>query len=89
MSNADFAELAIEPETVVLRAGFVVALDAVRLALDLEAREISMRVETNERGGRTLVLNPKHRLTKRDLALIMEHRNELIRIVEYTPERPL
>jgi hypothetical protein len=70
------------PETVTLKAGFVVSLDALRLAWDLEDRGLHVRLA--EDGG--LVVGPRSQITPADDAAIREHKRELIALTRYVDE---
>lgn len=67
------------PEMVTLRAGFVVALDALRLAWDLEQRGFHVRLADD--GG--LIVSPRSRIGTDDDAAIRQHKAELIALASY------
>ena len=67
-----------EPQVVTLRGGVPVSLTALRLALDLEARGVTIQLA---RGG--LTASPRRLLTGDDLRLLRTHRRDIARIVEY------
>lgn len=65
-------------EIVTLRGGVAVPVAALRLALDLEGRGITLRVEED-----ALIIRPRQLLTEADIALLKQHRNDLKRIAAY------
>jgi hypothetical protein len=67
------------PETVTLKDGFIVTLEALQLAWDLEARGFCVRLA--EDGG--LVVSPKSRITPDDDHAIREHKHELIALTRH------
>lgn len=67
-------------ETVTLKPGFVVSLDALRLAWDLEPR--GFRVRLADDGG--LLVSPRSRIDADDDAAIRQHASELIALARYT-----
>jgi hypothetical protein len=70
--------MAASNELVVLRGGVAVLLPAWQLALALEQRGFRFRVL-----GGQLEVQPCRELTGADCRAIREHRDELIRIVQY------
>ena len=73
------ATTAPETETVTLRPGFVVSLDALKLAWDLEARGFHVRLADD--GG--LLVSPRSRIGVDDEAGIRQHKAELIALAKY------
>lgn len=67
-------------ETVVLKGGVIASLDALRLGWDLESRGFCL-----EPLGDKLRVTPYTALTREDVAAIRAHRDELLRLVIYTP----
>jgi hypothetical protein len=67
MSGSDF---------VVLRSGLIVAAPAVRLALDLESRGLTLGLD-----GESLTVGPKHRISDEDRQAIRTWRWHLRAIV--------
>jgi hypothetical protein len=65
--------------TVVLRGGVSVLADALRLAWDLEARDVRLALDDSGR----LLASPASLLTPADIAAIRANREELKRIVAY------
>lgn len=65
-------------DVVTLRGGTPVPLAAIQLALDLEERGITMRLDDG-----TLVVRPRSLLTEDDIARIREHRDALKTFVAY------
>jgi RNase P/RNase MRP subunit p29 len=65
-------------DMVTLRDGPTVAVDAVKLVFDLEARDIAMRVD-----GGDLVVRPRQKLTAQDVERLRLHRDDLLRIAVY------
>lgn len=65
--------------TVILAGGVSVLADALRLAWDLEARDVRLRPDD---AGR-LLASPASRLTPADIEAIRRNREELQRIVRY------
>lgn len=68
---------------ITLKGGFVVPVEALRLAWRLEEIGISMRVE-----GNVLVLRPRDRIPPEDLPTLRRYQRDIMRIVEYTAEPP-
>ena len=67
-----------ETATVMLRGGVEVPLGAVRLALDLEARGIALRID-----GDALIVRPRSALSDDEVVLIRRHQAALKRIAMY------
>ena len=65
--------------TVILNGGVSVPADALRLAWDLEARDVRLLVDDNG----ALRAGPAERLTDADINDIRRNREELKRIVVY------
>jgi hypothetical protein len=65
-------------DVVTLQGGLVVALPALRLALNLEARGLHLDVE-----GDALVVAPRDRITDADRLQIRTYRDELKAIAVY------
>ncbi len=65
-------------QVVVLKAGVVVSAVALELAIALETRGITLRLEDG-----FLLARPKQLITSEDLALLREHRADLQRICTY------
>lgn len=65
--------------TVVLNGGVSVLADALRLAWDLEARDVQLLVDDHG----ALRAGPAERLTPADIDAIRANRAELARIVHY------
>jgi hypothetical protein len=72
----------VAPETVTLKDGFSVTLEALRLAWSLEERGFYVRLA--EDGG--LVVSPRSRITSDDDQAIRQHKCELIALVRYCRE---
>ena len=70
MSASDF---------VTLRGGLTLPVAAIRLALDLENRGLTMTIDA----GDVLVVGPRERLTDDDRALIRRWKRHLLAIVTY------
>lgn len=70
MSASDF---------VTLRGGLTLPVDAIRLALDLEHRGLTLTIDD----GDVLVVGPRERLTDEDRALIRRWKRHLLTIVTY------
>jgi hypothetical protein len=66
-------------ETVTLHGGCCVPLPALRLLWNLEARDLTIRLDAH--GG--LLVGPRHQLSDDDRANIREHRDALIQLVTY------
>jgi hypothetical protein len=64
---------------VTFRGGLTLPVDAVRLALDLEHRGISLTVED----GDVLAVGPRDRLTDEDRTLIRQWKRHLVAIITY------
>lgn len=67
------------PELITLTDGFVVSLDALRLAWDLEGRGFHVRLA--EDGG--LIVSPRSRIEADDDAAIRRHKTELIALAKH------
>lgn len=65
--------------TVILNGGVSVPADALRLAWDLEARDVMLLVDDSG----ALRAGPAERLTETDVEAIRRNREELKRIVVY------
>jgi hypothetical protein len=66
-------------DVVTLRGGLTLPVDAIRLALDLENRGLTLTVDE----GDVLVVGPRERLTDDDRALIRHWKRHLVAIVRY------
>jgi hypothetical protein len=66
-------------EVVILRGGVSVLADALRLAWELEARDVQLLVDDDG----ALRAGPAERLTDADIQAIRANREELKRIVVY------
>jgi hypothetical protein len=66
-------------ETIMLKNGFVVSLDALQLAWHLEERGFELRLDAD--GG--LLVWPRSHLTVEDDHAIRVHRTELIALTNY------
>ena len=71
-------------ETVVLRGGRRVSVEALRLGWDLEGRGCWLRLT----GDGRLTIGPRDRLTDTDRDRIRHHRDELVRLVQATDGVP-
>lgn len=71
-------DLDTEPEMVTLRGGVTVPVAAIELAIELESRGVTMRVE-----GDTLIVRPRSGLSEADVARVRAYRAELKRIAAY------
>lgn len=65
-------------ETVCLRGGFVIPVEAVVLALDLESRGCFIEAD-----GDGLLVGPPDRVTVDDCRAIRAHKQDLLRLVHY------
>ena len=65
-------------ETVVLKGGVSVSLDALKVLWNLEDRQFLLSVD-----GDSLLVQPQASITVADDAAIRQHRNELIALVRY------
>lgn len=70
--------------TVILKGGVSVLADALRLAWDLEARDVQLLVDDDGK----LKAGPVERLTEADIDAIQRNRAELTRIVVYCATPP-
>jgi len=64
---------------VTLRGGLTLPVAAIRLALDLEDRGLTLTIDD----GDVLVVGPRNRLTDDDRALIRRWKRHLLAIVTY------
>lgn len=69
--------------TITLKGGFVVRVEALRLAWRLEEIGVSMRVD-----GDALVLRPREHVPSEDVPLLRRYRREIMQIIQYTAEPP-
>lgn len=67
-----------DPRSVLLRGGVAVPLAVLQIALDLEARGVTIRAI-----GRSLIVEPQALLTPADEALVRRHRFDLGRLARY------
>ena len=65
------------PETITLKSGFVVSIEALNIAWDLEQRGFLLSLADD--GG--LLVRPKREISPSDDEAIRTHRNELIILV--------
>ena len=72
-------------ETVTLKDGLIVSLDALKLGWDLEARGFHVRLA--EDGG--LLVSPRSRIGADDDAAIRQHKAELIALARYCDQVPM
>jgi hypothetical protein len=70
---------AISSETVVLKGGFIVSMDALRLAWALEHRGCVLKCADDG----SLFVGPRNQITPADVERIREHRDELLALVNY------
>jgi hypothetical protein len=69
-------------DTIMLKDGFIVSLEALRLAWNLEER--GFRVRLADDGG--LVVSPRSNITPSDDQDIRVHRDELIALARYAED---
>lgn len=70
-------------EIVILRGGLLVLTEALRFALDLERRQIEMRVDNDG----VLLVGPRRLLSAGDEEMIRRFRDDLIALCEYEAPR--
>jgi TubC N-terminal docking domain len=68
----------VETETVILKGGLSVSLDALRLGWRLEERGVTLRPD-----GDGLAVGPRGLLSDEDRGQIRTHRDELLALVRY------
>ena len=68
----------LEPRSVALKGGLRVSIAALRLALDLEARDFRLSVQDG-----LIYVDPRERLTNDEMARIRRYRWHLLVILAY------